>query len=162
MNVSVYLESLLLTSCFSVSREPAPDLMSPDLSWSLDTEQTEPEISGRVRMELERSRSALLYSVYSVYRSRSDHLDVQRDPVLLHHDIPDTLHLLSRLGLIAGPLNSTPLQLNSQSIPSLGYVLLLVKYQETEMWRSYAKIYGRKVLFHFSCDLVSLRFNIPS
>ena len=106
--------------CFSVSRESAPDLMSPDLSWSLDTEQTEPEISGRVRMELERSRSALLYSaysvcsVYSVYRSRSDHLDVQRDPVLLHHDIPDTLHLLSRLGLIAGPLNSTPLQLNSQ------------------------------------------------
>ena len=47
--------------------------MSPGFSWSLDTEQTEPEISGRVRMELERSRSALLYSVY---RSRSDHLDV--------------------------------------------------------------------------------------
>ena len=150
--------------CFSASRESAPDLMSPGFSWSLDTEQTEPEISGRVRMELERSRSALLYSVYvySVYRSRSDHLDVQRDPVLLHHDIPDTLHLLSRLGLIAGPLNSTPLQLNSQSISSLGYVLLPVKHQETEMWRSYAKIYGRKVLFHFSCDLVSLRFNIPS
>ena len=162
MNVSVHPESLLRTSCFSASRESAPDLMSPGLSWSLDREQTEPEISGRVRMELERSRSALLYSVYSVYRSRSDHLDVQRDPVLLHHDIPDTLHLLSRLGLIAGPLNSTPLQLNSQSISSLGYVLLPVKHQETEMWRSYAKIYGRKVLFHFSCDLVSLRFNIPS
>ena len=159
---------------FSASRESAPDLMSPGFSWSLATEQTEPEISGRVRMELERSRSALLYSVYSlyslysvyseynVYRSRSDHLDVQRDPVLLHHDIPDTLHLLSRLGLIAGPLNSTPLQLNSQSISSLGYVLLPVKHQETEMWRICAKIYGRKVLFHFSCDLVSMRFNIPS
>ena len=61
-------------------------------------------------MELERSRSALLYSVYSVYRSRSDHLDVQRDPVLLHHDIPDTLHLLSRLGLNhSTPLQSTPI-----------------------------------------------------
>ena len=91
-----------------------------------------------------------------------DHLDVQPDPVLLHHDIPNTLHLLSRLGLIAGPLHSTPLQLNSQSIPRHGYALLPVKHQETEMWRSYAKIYGRKVLFHFSCDLVSLRFNIPS
>ena len=34
--------------CFSASRESAPDLMSPGLSWSLDREQTEPEISGRV------------------------------------------------------------------------------------------------------------------